>query len=404
LRNKAKRNNKIYRLFLWALLIASLFVLANLAPILTKPQNFSTDDFFPYWAAGKLNLAGENPYDQQNKEKLQIAVSGHGSTTYPISIMLNPPWAVTMVMPFGEISYPLSRLTWLIVSIGCIVYSAQLYWRLYNGPTQQRWIAWIVVLLFAPMISVLEVGQSSTLILLGISLFLYFTVFRQNDWVAGASLVLVAIKPQVIYLFLIAVLFWVFHNHRWKILISAIITALLLTLIAMVFNPLIIQQYLSMVQTGYLSELATPTLGAYIRFFWLGTDKFWLQFIAPFFGGLWFLWLWCKHRKSWSWLDELPILLLVSQVSAPYTYTYDQIILLPAIIQATIWVVHDWKRWTTLIFVVIFLIINVLDLVLHMRLSDFWFIWMAPSLLVWYLLIHWQYSIPREKVQVPVSI
>jgi hypothetical protein len=134
----------------------------------------------------------------------------------------------------------------------------------------------------------------------------------------------------------------------------------------------------------------------------LGIDKFWLQFVAPVIAILWFAYYWHKHHHTWFWLNEVPILLLVSTVSAPYTYTYDQIILIPAIIQAVVWLVLDWKRWSTLIFAMLFLIINILDLVLHMRLSDFWFIWMAPALFIWYLLIRRMYANSSAGAQKPV--
>jgi hypothetical protein len=397
-----KTNQRPYRIILWIILIISLMVLARLAPIITRPQYYATDDFFPYWAAGKLNLSGENPYDAQKKESLLIEESGHPSNTYPISIMLNPPWAVAMVMPFGLIDYPTSRLVWLLSSIAFIVVSAQLLWRFYKGHPRQRWIAWIVVILFAPTISVLEVGQISAWLLLGITGFLFFSYLHKNDWAAGAFLAIVAIKPQSIYIFWIALLFWVIQQRRWWILVSFALTILLLTLVAMVFNPYIINQYIVMMQTGYLPELATPTIGSYLRFFWLGTDKFWLQFIAPIFGGLWFLFYWYKHHDSWSWLISIPIILLVSQVTAPYTYTYDQVILIPAIILACIWLVKDWKRWSTLFFIGVFLLINILDLVLHMKLSDFWFIWMAPALLIWFLLIQRQYNDSKDSGTPPV--
>jgi hypothetical protein len=51
----------------------------------------------------------------------------------------------------------------------------------------------------------------------------------------------------------------------------------------------------------------------------------------------------------------------------------------------------DWKRWMTLFLAVIFLGLNILDLSLHMRLDDFWFIWLAPALFFWFLIVRWQY-------------
>ena len=208
----------------------------------------------------------------------------------------------------------------------------------------------------------------------------------------GAFLALATIKPQVIYLFWIAVLFWVIKNQRWAIIASCFITIVSLSLLALVFNPHIIHQYLGVLQGNFIRQLATPTIGAYIRFFWLDTDKFWLQFIPPILVVLWFVYYWNKHSNSWCWLKELPILLLLSQVSAPYSYTYDQVILIPAIILAIIWLIQDLRRWSTFALVAILLAISIFDLVLHMKLDDFWFIWLAPALLIWFLLVRWHIS------------
>jgi hypothetical protein len=397
-----ERNKRAYRLILWGLLMISLLALTYLAPTLVKPQYYSTDDFFPFWAAGKLNLAGQNPYDPQNKESLQVAVGGYGATTYRIAIMLNPPWAVTLVMPFGLLSYPISRIAWLFISIAFIVISAQLCWRFYNGSPQKRWLAWVALFVFSPMIAVLEVGQSSVLVLLGVTLFLYFILYQKNDWAAGAALALVFVKPQVTLIFLLAVFLWVIQQKRWRILGSSLLTITVLILIAMLFNPSIFSQYLGMARAGYLSERATPTIGAYLRYFWLGVDQFWLQFIPPMIAVAWFIWYWQKHRSSWTWMHELPILLLVSQVSAPYTYTYDLVILLPVIIQATVLLASCRKCWMTALLVAVFIMINILDLLLHMRFNDFWFIWIAPSIFLWFLIVRWQFR--QSEIDTPISI
>jgi len=395
--NFIKQNYLFYRIILWIILIISVFVLIRLAPTLTKPEYLPSDDFVPYWASGKLNLSGENPFDPQNVEKLQIATSGQASGAYTISIVLNPPWAISLLMPFGLLDYPSGRLAWLIFSTVLLVISSQLLWRIYSGNPSQRWIALVVAFIFAPTISVLEVGQIAPIILLGLTGFLFLYPNRRNDWLAGAFIALISIKPQVAYIFWIALLFWVIKQRRWLILISAAITILLLTLIAMIYNPDIIQQYLLMLQTYQISDWANPTIGAYLRFFWFGTDKFWLQILPSLIGGVWFLYYWHIHNTSWNWVNELPILLLISQITSTYTWTYDQVILIPAIIQATVWTLTDWKRWSTLALACIYIGINVLDLILHMRLSDFWFIWLAPALLIWFLVIRRQYSAKMDR-------
>jgi hypothetical protein len=146
-----------------------------------------------------------------------------------------------------------------------------------------------------------------------------------------------------------------------------------------------------MIQTYQISDWANPTIGSYLRYFWLGTDKFWPQFLPSVLGGVWFIFYWYRHHAAWNWKTDLPVILLVSQLTSPYSWTYDLVILVPAILVAVIWMTADWKRWLTLLLAVIFLCINTLDLLLHMKFDDFWFIWMVPTLFLWFLFIRWQY-------------
>lgn len=398
--NSFVRNKTFRQLFLWVLLIVCGYVLARLAPTLSKPEYLPSDDFVQFWAGGKLDLQGENPFDPQKIEQAQIAAGGQASGSYTISIMLNPPWAIPFFIPFSLLDYPSGRLYWLIFSIALLVISSQFLWRIYSGNPKQRWFALLVVFIFAPTISVLEVGQIAPLVILGITGFLYFATSRPNDWLAGVFISIASIKPQIAFIFWIALLFWVIKQHRWSILVSSSITILLLTLIAMAFNHHLLQQYLGMFQTYGISEWANPTIGAYLRYFWFGTYKFWLQFLPSLLGGLWFSYYWYLRNKSWNWVEELPIVLLVSQITSPYTWTYDQVILYPAIIQVTVWMLQDWKRWSTLFLSIVFLGISALDLFLHMRLDDFWFIWLAPSLLIWFLIVRWQYSSQKKRLAI----
>ena len=354
-----------------------LFILAR------EAHRLKANDFIEYWSASRILMAGGNPYSPA--ELLSMEQQGVPSLEQP-KILYNPPWMIPIVLIFGLISYPISQLAWLLIFIALLLFCAQQLWRFYQGSPQKKWLAWIAVFVFAPTISVLEKGQITPLLLLGITGFIYFSEFRRNDWAAGACLALVSIKPQLIYLFWIAVLFWVIQQRRWFILLGTAGTILILTLITMIFNPSVMQQYFSAMQTYQISEWATPTIGSYLRFFWLGTDKFWLQFLPAFFGGLWLIYYWYKHQQSWRWVKDLPIVLLVSLLTSPYAWTYDQVILVPAVIQATIWLLNARNRWSTLLLASLYLGINILNLGLHMRLSDFWFVWMVPVLLIWYLL------------------
>jgi hypothetical protein len=399
-RHSITENKKIYRVVVWFLLFCSMFVLIRLAPVLVKPEILPSDDFFHFWAAGNLNLQEKDPFDPQIIDQLRIQQgSAPVKTLSPVT--LNPPWAISLLMPFGLLRYPISRFVWLIFSIVLILLSAQMLWRIYSGNSKQRWLPILMVFVFAPTISVLEKGQITPLVLVGITGFLYFSSYRRNDWLAGIFLALASIKPQMIVLFWIVLLFWIIQQRRWLILISTAITVLSLVLLAMIFNPHIIQQYIGMLQTYHVSDWAVPTIGSYLRFFWFGIQRFWLQFLPVVIGVVWLIYYWYRHHKDWNWLNELPIILLISMVVSPYSWTYDLVILIPAMVLATIWIATDWKRWTTLLLVVIFFAISVLDMVLHMKLDEFWFIWVAPALLIWFLLVRWQYPKSQNRLYVP---
>lgn len=384
-------NRIIYRIVSSLLLIVCILILIHLTPNLFKPEFLPSDDFFHFWGAGNQNLHGENPFDPEKIVQIKLQEGSLSSETYSTSIMLNPPWTISLLMPFGLLSFRISRLTWLIFSTVLILISSQILWQIYSGKPKQRWLAILVVFIFAPTISVLEKGQLTPLVVMGITGFLYFSVYRRNDWLAGILLTLASIKPQLALIFWIALLFWVVRQRRWVILISCLLTILITSLVALIFNPHLLLQYMAMLQTYHLSDWASPTIGAYLRLFWLGVDKFWLQFLPSLLGGLWFIYYWFKHYKTWNWMDELPVLLLVSQLISPYSWTYDLVILIPMLITATIRIITDWKRWSTLLLGVIFIAVNILDLVLHVKMNEFWFIWMVPALFIWYLIVHWQY-------------
>ena len=388
----AIRKKRLYRIVIWILLILCVVILIRLAPSLSSAKYLPSDDFVPYWSSGRLNIQSEDPYDPLNTERLQIAAGGDPSGSYTISIVLNPPWAVSIIMPFGLLNYPISRFLWLIFSIALVLISTLLLWRIYDGDPKHRWLALLVIFMFAPTISVLKVGQIAPLILMGLTGFLYFTVVNRNDWMAGVFLAVASIKPQVAYIFWIALILWIIQERRWLLIISTSITVLVLTSIAWLFNPHIMQQYVRMLQTYQISDWASPTIGAYLRFFLFGTEKFFIQFLPSMIGIIWFVYYWIKHHRVWNWVDELPLILLISQVTSFYTWTYDLVILIPAILQALVWILSGWKRWFTLFVALGYLSIILLDLILHRTLSDFWFMWMAPALLLLYLTVRWQYK------------
>ena len=80
------------------------------------------DDFSQYWAAGRLNLSGRNPYSPVDIYEQQLAIQPQKDRP---TMMWNPPWTLAVTMPVGMMPYVSARLLWLVIQlviiIGCIV-------------------------------------------------------------------------------------------------------------------------------------------------------------------------------------------------------------------------------------------------------------------------------------------
>ncbi|RME48918.1 MAG: hypothetical protein D6791_02210, partial [Chloroflexi bacterium] len=76
--------------------------------------------------------------------------------------------------------------------------------------------------------------------------------------------------------------------------------------------------------------------------------------------------------------------------TTPHRWTHDQVVLLPVLMQATIWVVSSRRHAIAALAVVGYLAINIIPLTPVTLPGDFWRIWMTPALLAGYLLLRRQ--------------
>src|SRR5437660_10371433 len=93
--------------------LALIFIACGwlLARFYSDPAFLPPDDFLQYWAAGRLNATGGNPYDAD--QLLPLQRSAHRPDDKPAVVMWNPPWALTLAMPFGLLPPRTAQLLWL---------------------------------------------------------------------------------------------------------------------------------------------------------------------------------------------------------------------------------------------------------------------------------------------------
>jgi hypothetical protein len=388
------RRNKYYRPILWGgfILCMAVFIWRGMSVVMDIGW-LSADDYLGYWAAGEVSANGGNPYDPKQLITLQKEV---GWPEDEAVIMWSPPWTLPLVMMLSMFSYPLSRTIWLVVCVILVFISANTLWQLYHGSERFRWSSWLLAFTFIPVLDAFKKGQTGILNLLGVVGFLYFLNIKK-PWLAGISLALLVVKPHISYLFLLGVLLWVIHQRVWQVLAGFTLTLIVLTLLAWLANPNVIEQYLLAVKSYPPSDWVTPTVGGMLRLLF-GNEKFWVQFLSPLIGVIWLAVYWIRQRNNWIWLEKAPLLVLVSIVTAAYGWSFDQPVVLVAIIQIFALVFNQKWDLSSGLIITAYILINLLDLASPP--NEIWLWWLGPTLLIWYLISRWLIDHRTEQITI----
>ncbi len=338
-------------------------------------------DFVEYWAAGRLNVHGENPYDVDRVQELEREAGREADTI----LMWNPPWTLPLVMPLGLLECRTAHLLWLAVLLAAVVWSADALWKLYGGASEHRLLVWILAFTFVPTLFALKAGQIAPLVLLGAVLFV--VLWKRNyHGLAGAALLLLAIKPHLAYLFWIALLAWCVTQRRWRVLAGGLAAGVVTVGLALCFNPAVLGQYWDALAHRPPAQYRSPTLGMVLRLL-LGEDQFRLQFLSLIPGLLWLPFYWRRHRNAWDWSERMPMLLFVSLLTAPYgAWLFDLVLLLIPLIQVLAAVRASERAAVRSTAACVYLLFNVVVAAQLSRSAEYFaFVWMTPALLLAYL-------------------
>ena len=346
---------------------------------------FKLVDFSVYWSAGSLLFDGGNPYNPQEILPKQQMTGASGS----ISTMLQywyPPWTLPISMLAGTINYEISQFIWFLLSITALAFSSAKLCQLYQGGQRARWVVWLLSFSFTPFVYGIFFGQISPIILLAVTGFLLLIPNKSSrtDFLAGFLLGFLAIKPTLLYLFWPALLLWGLRDRRLLVL-GGLITAIMGgTLISMIFRPSILCDYLYFLQTVSVTNWKVPTIGFWLRAIW-GQDLVIYQFAPLVFGMIWLLIYYWRRRAEWHWLQQISWISLASLTTTPFAWSHDQVILIPALIEAVVlYNKHIRTTSTKILMLTAWIILNVLLFLTHLSHDDSWFVWQTPLFLLFY--------------------
>jgi len=353
-----------------ALVAASAALAAQCRSLLADPTVWPPDDYVEYWAAGRLQLAGADPYSPELLLPLQREA---GRTTDEAVMMWNPPWTLTYVMPLGLLPPRVGQLAWFGASLAAILASVAMLRATYATPGTAPRFA-VASAAFVPVYLVLQAGQIGPLLLLGASGFAY-SARRGHFALAGVAAVLLSTKPHLAYLLWVAMLVDALARRRAAMLAAGVGVGVVTAALPLLANPDVYGQYFAAMRDHPPAQWVSLTLGTLLRVAF-GPERFGLQFVPIALGLGWFARHWWPRRHAWDWAAELPTLLLVSFLTSPYgAWHFDLVLLLVVVLRRAGDPAAGRLRWA-------YFAVNAAMLAVTLSgATSVWYGWVAPAVL-----------------------
>ncbi len=242
----------------------------------------------------------------------------------------------------------------------------------------QRWISWFAALLFIPTYFCLYLGQISAFLLGGIALFLW-ALENNRPHVAGLSVVLISVKPQVIWLFWLFLLLWAFRSKPWKMIFSSAIALFALSLLATAFNSSVFLDYHHSMNSDLGPMIRqVPTLGTLLSVT-VPNAADWIRYIPSFLGLILAFVFWAKWKSDFRWDRYLPTIMLLSVTSSIFTWPFDWVALLPIVLIILAWYSKAPVRriWLLIGLVAIYSV----AIIQFFKVGNYYFyVWLPPAL------------------------
>jgi hypothetical protein len=280
-------------------------------------------DVLEYWASGRLLLQHQNPYDAASVFQLEQSA---GAPSSHDEVMFNPPCALPFVLPLGLFSARSAIMVWLLAMIALLMISIRILW-IVHGKRADR--LHLLIYIFAPVTACISQGQIVPLMLFGLASFLW--LYRDRPLLAGLCVPLLAIKPHLLFPFGLVVLLWALRGKRYSFLAGTLLGFTALFGIAIFFDHQVLTHYLPALHAAsFVASHGMPNVSTLLHRPWPAANI--LQYVPELGATCWAIWWYIRRRHHWDWNDDGLLLIAVSVVVAPYSWFFDEIVVIPAML------------------------------------------------------------------------
>ena len=347
------RRLRIHGLIL-ALCLWSVYLWNMATPgLLDRVGNLKGTDFLHFYTLGSLALThrGADLYNMQAQSQLAAErVPAAGAIRY---LPLYPPQVSIFFAPFARLSYPCALTLWLTLS--SLIYGVCCYalWRACPNLRKHKLTVVILALAFPAFWHLIAWGQTSALALACFTVG-FLALRAQREFLAGLALGCLIFKPQ---LALAAGLVFVI-TLNWKIIAGALLSAATqLTAAWLYYGPGPLRDWMhTMLNAPSLLPLLEPRpyQTHSLRTFWTmlvswPAASLALYLITALLISALTVACW-RSRLSLSLSMRYSALLLATVLLAPHLTVYDLVILAPAFLLLSDWIVSQPGHSATLPF------------------------------------------------------
>jgi hypothetical protein len=342
-------------------------------------------DFVVYWAAGQQLVHHANPYDQTAIMRIERAAGlpAQNGTMY----VRNPPWSLPLTLPLGLIGVKVATVLWSLALFACLLLSVRILWRLHGS--RKDCIPWLGVS-FGPALLCMLMGQTSLFALLGYVLFL--DLHRRRPFIAGASLWLCTLKPHLFLPFAVVLAVWIAVSKSYRLLAGAAAAVAASSAVVFLLDRTAWLDYATMMRSAQIQNDRVPCLSVAMRF-WISPRTFGLTYLPVALACIWALAYFWQRRHTWDWMKNGSLVMIVSLVTAPYSWVYDDGLAIPALLHGAY-----LTRSRVLLTVLAFGAVAIgAELLAGVKIATSFFLWTAPTWLVWYLCATGYWRIPASQ-------
>ena len=285
-------------------------------------------DFRGYYAAARVLLERNNPYDYTQVARVLLEVTGRTGNNpfyYPL-------WFGWFITPLSLLPFQTARVFWMLFNWAMWIIGLLRLQQLMDFP-RKGWRNWLINLLATFVFAWMTWKFEQTGILLFIIMVEVLIAYKKQQWNRmGIFLALALIKPNVMLVPVIALVLWLVRNRNWRPVVVTGIALVALIVITTALTPDWYQPFfqphfgqgLTEVLDGpnqIISTRLNTTLLDLLKWFSVPKNVQIVIYTVVGLAGVWILLI--RVWKSKSILDISVTALLVSFAITPYALQYD---------------------------------------------------------------------------------